>query len=102
MSYGTSISVYDSPNGTPNSSKKQATDAVIGEWFDLKIEYYEPSGGEECVIRVHINGKCVLETSEVYGSAQPVDVTDTVRFAPHTPFIGDVYFDDMSYVLKSN
>ena len=102
MSYGTSISVYDSPNGTPSSSKKQATDAVIGEWFDLKIEYYEPSGGEECVIRVHINGKCVLETSEVYGLAQPVDVTDTVRFAPHTPFIGDVYFDDMSYVLKSN
>jgi len=97
---GSPIYVYDSPGGIQNSSGRKETSAKIGEWFELKIEYTEPNEGEGGLIRAYIDGALVWQTSEMYGTAQLADITDTVRFAPHTPFLGDIYFDNMSYVQR--
>ena len=73
------------------------TGITVGEWFNLAIEYKKENDGK-FVTRVYINGTLFHETDLVYGTAQEPSAIDSVRFAPHTPFLGEIWFDNMSLI----
>ena len=72
-----------------------------GEWFDLKVEYYE--GDHDTVrIKTYINGELVYVSKGYYGRStttygtQPVNSIDRVMLSSYGSVVGKMYLDDMS------
>ena len=97
---GTDIYYSNERLGHGSGIKKTDIGADLGEWFNLRIEYFEgdieSDNNSTYTIRVYINGNLITENQDVYSAVLDADAVDTLRFAPYTAFIGDIYFDNTS------
>ena len=96
---GSDIYMNDS-SYSGSSTSKIDLGVDVGEWFNLRIEYYEGDISSEknstYAILIYINGRIARVSQTVYGRLRDAQDLDTLRFAPLTAFLGDIYFDNTS------
>ena len=96
---GTSKRVKISDYSSGKDYTAFATDAKVGEWFNIRIEYYEAGDGAN--VKVYVAGELVMVSRKYYhtshGSAIDADRAGFVRVSTQSSFEGDIYFDDVSY-----
>lgn len=81
-------------------SQSATTTAKAGEWFSIRIEYYE--GDKDTVkTKVFVNNVFVTESDLYYHSntdyVVPAEDSEMVMISPANYFIGKVYVDNLSY-----
>ena len=98
---GSKITVYEevwsgTGTGTVVTSDKFDTGATVGEWFNLRIEYYEglPSEPGTSRVKVKINQKTVLVSGNVYSAQLDASAAKQVTFIHMSSFGGCVYLDN--------
>lgn len=88
---------------------KPTEDVKNGEWFNLRVEYYEAKDGDALSVRilVYVNDELIIYSNNWYGVTQgatsvpsPAKVSEisSVSFNPYTSNAGDYAFDNLSYV----
>ncbi|MBO5010654.1 MAG: hypothetical protein J6D20_08165 [Clostridia bacterium] len=81
-------------------SESAKTTAKAGEWFNLRIEYYEGTA-DTVRIKTYVNNILVSVSDKYYHAntdyVVPADNTELCVVAPHYNFVGKVYVDDISY-----
>lgn len=91
--------MFNNFNGLGESESVKTT-AKAGEWFKVRIEYYE--GTKDTVkIKTYVNNILVSVSDKYYHAntdyVVPAELSDMVFVAPNYNFIGKVYVDDISY-----
>ncbi len=99
---GSKIFYTDYTNGQDNKQRLD-TGAVVGSWFNIRIEYYEGTADTFCY-KTYINNKIIYTSQNIYSQrihsgsyALPTaDQIDKVQYAMNMRFAGEFYFDNMS------
>jgi hypothetical protein len=78
------------------------TGAVVGEWFNLKIVYYEGdlSTPGTSRVKVVVNGKTIYVSDDVYSKQLDAYAATEILLLTMTSFVGDIYFDDTSFMMQ--
>ncbi len=66
---GDTISFFEETSRAGNSSYSQdlGIRAEVGEWFNLRVEYY-PGSADTVRIKIFFNGKCIAATDNYFGN----------------------------------
>ena len=99
---GSKIYYSDFENGK-GMGQNIDTGAVVGEWFTIRVEYYEGDAGT-LRYKTYINGKHIYTSNHVYGTKlysgedrlYSAYGMNYASFAMNSAFIGDFYFDNIS------
>ncbi|MBQ8879763.1 MAG: hypothetical protein IJY69_02850 [Clostridia bacterium] len=104
--YQTAIS-YDVSSGkiklTDYSSAKDNTTVItkakLGEWFNLRIEYYDDTDGS-VKVKVYVEDQLLLVSTKYYhvehGKAVSANRSGFMRISTHATFVGNIYLDNVS------
>lgn len=95
-----SLTFYDF-NASGVKSGANVTGAKEGEWFDLRIEFYE-GDRDTLKIKTYVNDKLVYESSNYYLAYKEgetvidADSLSSVRFMGAWGYVGSISLDDLS------
>ena len=93
-------------NADRHSNVVTESAAKVGEWFNLRVEYY--AGGRDSLrIHIYINDKLTFVSDNFYGFYQnsdpePTNAIDRVRFYSLNSSAGNLYIDNYSLMQKSD
>ena len=94
------LTFYDF-NASGVKSGTNVTTARMGEWFDLRIEFYE--GDRDTIkIKTYVNEDLVYESSNYYPAYKDgetvidADSLSSVRFMGAWGYVGSISLDDLS------
>lgn len=81
---------------------KMDTGAVVGEWFNLKIVYYEGDINTPGTsrIKVVVNGVTIYVSDDVYSKQLDAYNIGEVLLLTMTNYVGDIYFDNTSFTQE--
>ena len=104
---GSKILYSDYKNGQGNGQKID-TGAVIGEWFNIRVEYYNDGADVPFHYKTYINDKLIYVSDYIYGTsivsgAKPLHTANNVvraTYAMNMRFLGEFYFDNVSLTQK--
>ncbi len=113
MADGSAISIRDYNNGAANAVV--STDAKVGEWFNICVEYYEGvlDDGDgtweegEAYTNVYVNGSLVINKStavysnKIHTGALPLwgaEQIDFMLLSMNMNLSADIYYDNLSIV----
>lgn len=104
---GSKILYSDYKNGNGNGQKID-TGAVIGEWFNIRVEYYNDGADVAFHYKTYINDKLIYVSDYIYGTsivsgAKPLPTANNVvraTYAMNMRFLGEFYFDNVSLTQK--
>ena len=98
---GTKIQYQDKNGSTTSGSVNLSEDAVVGKWFDLRIEYRVVPNGDGVMseMRVYINGNLAVTSNNSVVAADklpdPSEISK-VTLALNNDYKGDIYFDNFA------
>ena len=104
---GSLIQLYEEVwAGTGTATKVNGDKVIIpskvGEWFTIKIEYYEgdlQAGNSR--VKVSINGTTVYVSDDVYSKISDASSVNQVTFISMGDSTGKVYFDDTYFACET-
>ena len=104
---GSKIFYTDYYNGNGNGQKID-TGAVIGEWFNIRVEYYNDGNDVAFHYKTYINDKLIYVSDYIYStnivsgvkSLPTANNITRATYAMNMRFLGDFYFDNVSLVQK--
>ena len=80
------------------SSGDVNTGVAIGEWFELKLEYFEGNDEHPLFIRVYVNGTLYGVIDTVKSTAYTAQQVSVVKLIPLYDFLGTILVDDVTIV----
>ena len=99
---------YDKTTGSNKSNESIDTDAVVGKWFRLRIEYkvteFNGHGGASAIeYSTYINNKLIKTNTQVYGknineggTIPTVETLASLTFSINSANVGDFAMDNVS------
>lgn len=101
------LAFVDFNQGNTVTSPQNATTATEGEWFDLRIEFYEGTR-ETLKIKTYVNDDLVYESTNYYTAYKDgetiidADSLSSVRIMGAWGYVGSVCLDDLSVKQVKN
>jgi len=101
------LTFVDFNQGNTVTSPQNATTATEGEWFDLRIEFYEGTR-ETLKIKTYVNDDLVYESTNYYPAYKDgetiidADSLSSVRIMGAWGYVGSVCLDDLSVKQVKN
>ena len=101
------LAFVDFNQGNTVTSPQNATTATEGEWFDLRIEFYEGTR-ETLKIKTYVNDDLVYESTNYYPAYKDgetiidADSLSSVRIMGAWGYVGSVCLDDLSVKQVKN
>ena len=79
-------------------TNKVYTGAKVGEWFELKLVYFEGDANNSFFIRLYVNDVLIAEKTTVKNTAYAAQDIGCVRFVPLYDWLGTMLIDEVSIV----
>ena len=89
--------VYVAPK---SDSSKKIEIGKVGEWFDLRLAYYQGTEDHPAAFKVYANGKenaVIVDEKFENGSEIPASNVSFARFLTMGNFSGEFYLDDLTF-----